>query len=54
MTRYKVHYIICENGEVMISHTTKADEDDLIMTSFLYFSARDMVDHPERIRAVTE
>ena len=50
--RDKIHYIIRPSGEVVLTRATASDGDDPALAPFLGFLARDMAEHPERLRAV--
>lgn len=51
--RDRIHYLIRDNGEVVLSRAqTEADEDP-VMTRFLTFLEHDIQQHPERIQPVT-
>lgn len=49
--RDKIHYTIRPGGEVVLSRVETA-EDDPVLGQFLGFLARDIANHPERLRAV--
>ena len=49
--RDKIHYTIRPDGEVVLTRAT-AEGDDPALAPFLGFLARDMAEHPERLRAV--
>ena len=50
--RDKIHYTIRPNGEVLLTRAATAEGDDPVLGSFLDFLARDLANHPERLRAV--
>ena len=49
--RDKIRYSIRPGGEVVLSRAGAAD-DDPVLGEFLHFLARDMADHPERLRSL--
>ncbi|MEQ3778318.1 MAG: type II toxin-antitoxin system PrlF family antitoxin [Alcanivorax sp.] len=49
--RDKIHYVIRQNGEVVLTRATN-EGDDPALGSFLDFLARDIAEHPEHIQAV--
>jgi antitoxin PrlF len=48
--RDKIHYRIRADGEVVISRAPEEIEEDPVIGRFLEFVARDLSDHPERLR----
>jgi antitoxin PrlF len=50
--RDKIHYTIRPDGEVVLTRAVAGDGDDPALTPFLGFLARDMAEHPERLKAV--
>jgi antitoxin PrlF len=50
--RDKIHYTIRADGEVVLTRSTAGEGDDPALAPFLDFLARDIADHPERLRAV--
>ena len=48
----KIRYSLRQNGEVVLTRATSAEEDDPVLGQFLDFLARDIAGHPERIQAV--
>jgi antitoxin PrlF len=48
--RDKIRYSIRPGGEVVLARAS--DEDDPALAPFLGFLARDLSDHPERLKAV--
>lgn len=50
--RDKIHYTIRPGGEVVLTRTASSDGDDPALARFLDFLARDMANHPERLRAM--
>lgn len=50
--RDKIHYTIRSNGEVLLTRAATAEGDDPVLDPFLDFLARDLANHPERLRAV--
>lgn len=50
--RDKIHYTIRPDGEVVLSRAVAAEGDDPLLGQFLRFLARDIADHPDRLRAV--
>ena len=50
--RDKIHYTIRPNGEVLLTRAATAEGDDPVLGPFLDFLARDLANHPERLRAV--
>lgn len=50
--RDKIHYTIRPGGEVVLSRATPAEGDDPLLGQFLGFLARDIADHPDRLRSV--
>lgn len=50
--RDKIHYVIRQNGEVVLTRATSSEGEDPALGSFLDFLARDIAGHPEHIQAV--
>ena len=50
--RDKIHYTIRPNGEVVIARATPGDGNDPALMPFLRFLARDMAEHPKRLKAM--
>jgi antitoxin PrlF len=50
--RDKIHYTIRPDGEVVLSRAAASETDDPALAPFLGFLARDMAEHPERLKAV--
>lgn len=50
--RDKIHYTIRPNGEVLLTRAATAEDDDPVLGPFLDFLARDLANHPERLRVV--
>jgi antitoxin PrlF len=50
--RDKIHYTIRPDGEVVLSRAAAGEGDDQTLAAFLGFLARDMAEHPERLKAV--
>jgi antitoxin PrlF len=50
--RDKIHYTIRPDGEVVLSRAPAGGDDDPTLAAFLGFLARDMAEHPERLKAV--
>ncbi|MEW6695424.1 MAG: type II toxin-antitoxin system PrlF family antitoxin [Pseudomonadota bacterium] len=50
--RDKIHYTIRPNGEVVLTRAASGDGDDPALMPFLGLLARDMAEHPERLKAV--
>lgn len=50
--RDKIHYTIRPGGEVVLTRAEPSEEDDPVLGSFLGFLARDIANHPERLKAV--
>jgi len=50
--RDKIHYTIRPNGEVLLTRAATAEGDDPVLGPFLDFLARDLANHPERLRVV--
>jgi antitoxin PrlF len=50
--RDKIHYTIRPDGEVVLSRAAAGEGDDPALAAFLGFLARDMAEHPERLKAV--
>ena len=51
--RDKIHYVIRQNGEVVLTRATN-EGDDPALGSFLDFLASDIAEHPEHILAVED
>jgi len=50
--RDKIHYTIWPDGEVVLTRAAAGDSDDPALAPFLGFLARDLAEHPERLKAV--
>lgn len=50
--RDKIHYTIRPSGEVLLTRAEAPDGDDPVIGRFLGFLAKDIADHPERLRNV--
>lgn len=50
--RDKIHYTIRPDGEVVLTRAAASEGDDPALAPFLGFLARDMAEHPERLKAV--
>lgn len=50
--RDKIHYTIRPDGEVVLTRAAAGESDDPALAPFLGFLARDMAEHPERLRAM--
>ena len=50
--RDKIHYTIRPDGEVVLTRAAADENDDPALAPFLGFLARDLAEHPERVRAV--
>lgn len=50
--RDKIHYTVRPNGEVVLTRAATGENDDPALAPFLGFLARDMAEHPERLKAV--
>ena len=50
--RDKIHSTIRANGEVVLTRVEAPEGDDPVLGQFLDFMARDIANHPERLRAV--
>jgi antitoxin PrlF len=50
--RDKIHYAIRPDGEVVLTRAAAGDGDDPALAPFLGFLARDLAEHPERLRAL--
>lgn len=50
--RDKIHYTIRPDGEVVLTRAAAGEGDDPGLAPFLGFLARDLAEHPERVRAV--
>jgi antitoxin PrlF len=50
--RDKIRYSIRPGGEVVLTRAGTDEADDPLIGQFLGFLARDMADHPERLRAM--
>lgn len=48
--RDKIHYRIRGNGEVVMTRALEETEEDPVIGRFLDFVARDLSNHPERLR----
>lgn len=50
--RDKIHYSIRPDGEVVLRRAEAVEEADPALGAFLDFLTRDIVEHPERLRAM--
>ena len=50
--RDKIRYSIRPGGDVVLIRAASHEGDDPVLGQFLGFLARDIADHPERLRAV--
>jgi len=50
--RDKIQYTIRPDGQVVLARAAAGDGDDPALMPFLGFLARDLAEHPERLRAV--
>src|SRR5690606_28934938 len=50
--RDKLHYVIRQNGEVVLTRATTHEVDDPVLGQFLGFLADDIAAHPERLQAL--
>jgi antitoxin PrlF len=50
--RDKIHYTVRPGGEVVLSRASSAEDDDPVLGQFLDFLARDLAEHPERVRVL--
>lgn len=50
--RDRIHYTIQPDGRVVLTRAAASDGDDPALAPFLDFLARDIAEHPERLRAV--
>jgi antitoxin PrlF len=50
--RDKIHYTVRPDGEVVLTRSAPATEDDPALGQFLSFLARDIASHPERLQSV--
>jgi antitoxin PrlF len=50
--RDRIHYTIRSDGEVVLTRAGVTEDEDPAIGAFLYFLARDMADHPQRLQAV--
>lgn len=50
--RDKIHYRVLASGEVMMSRVASPEDDDPVLGQFLDFLARDILHHPEHLRAL--
>lgn len=51
--RDKIHYVIQDNGNVLITRAEKAN-DDPVVGEFLSFIAKDIQKHPENVMAINK
>ncbi|CAG0968782.1 Antitoxin PrlF [Burkholderiales bacterium] len=52
--RDKIQYTIRPGGEVVLSRAAESANGDPALAAFLRLLARDLAEHPERLKAVTE
>ena len=50
--RDKIHYTIRPGGEVVLSRADTSESEDPVLSEFIGFLARDIANHPERLRAM--
>ena len=50
--RDKIHYTVLPGGEVMLTRVKAPEVDDPVLGQFLGFLARDIANHPERLRSL--
>lgn len=50
--RDKIRYTIRPDGEVVLARMPARDSDDPALAPFLGFLARDLSEHPERLKAI--
>ena len=50
--RDKIHYSIRPGGEVVLTRVDAAQVDDPVLGEFLGFLARDIADHPQRLKTL--
>ena len=50
--RDKIHYTIGPDGKVVLTRSSRDEEADPALGTFLGFLARDITEHPERLKAV--
>jgi len=50
--RDKIHYTVRPDGEVVLTRASSAPGDDPVLGQFLAFLARDIAEHPERLRSL--
>jgi antitoxin PrlF len=50
--RDKIHYSIRPGGEVVLTRVDAAQVDDPVLGEFLGFLARDIADHPQRLKTI--
>ncbi len=50
--RDRIRYTIRPDGEVMLTRANTDEGEDPLLRQFLGFLARDLADHPERIRSL--
>lgn len=50
--RDKIHYTIRPDGKVLLTRAAASEGDDPGLAPFLGFLARDMAEHPARLKAV--
>lgn len=50
--RDRIQYTVRANGEVVLTRADAGTDEDPVLGEFLGFLARDVADHPERLRAL--
>lgn len=50
--RDKIHFVIRQSGEVILTRASRPEEDDPVLGLFLGFLAQDIKAHPEHIKAI--
>lgn len=50
--RDKLHYVIRQNGEVVLTRAATSEGDDPVLGQFLGFLANDIAAHPERLQGL--